>query len=124
MCPSIDDHLSLDVEGNACDSCSQRSIQDTSANHAGHLDDMKSNSDNNSLQQETHCGKITDKGNFFNAACQTNDKKDNSVIRKHKSTSTKGINRSLLDMNESKSCMNISHEDKQVASINTSTYSV
>lgn len=124
MCLSIDDHLSLDVEGNACDSCSQRSIQDASVNHAGHSDGMKRNCDNNSLQQEMYCGKMIDKENFFSAACQTNDREDNSVIRKDKSTSAKSINKSLSNMNESKSCINVSHEDKQRASLNTSTYSV
>lgn len=123
MCPSMDDHLSLDVEGNACDSCSQRSIQDTSVKDSGQADDMKSNCDNNSLQQEMYCENVTDKENSFNAAFQTNDKEDNLVAKKDKITS-EGINLGLSSTNESKSCMNIPRQGKREPSCNTSTYSL
>lgn len=124
LCPGSDDHLHLDVEGNACDSCSQRSLQDTAVRHIGQLDDVKSNCDNNSLQQEAYPEKVIEKETYFNAACQTSDREENSVTRKDKNTLAEGINMSLSNTNESKSCMNISHQDKQEASCNKSTYSV
>lgn len=124
LCLGTDDPLHLDVDGNACDSCSQRSLQDPSVKLTGHLDDTKSNCDNNSLQQEVYCEKIIYKGNYLNAACQTSDREDNSGARKNKNTLAESINLSLSNTNESKSCMNISHQENQETSCNKSTYSM
>lgn len=112
---------STELDGNTCDSYSHRNSQDASVNHSGQLDEVKNNMCNNKLQQDTYYGKPIDEEKKISAINQENYSKEDLAAKDCKSTLARNI--SLGKTNYSKSCISVSHQDRQ-ESCAISTYSM
>lgn len=113
MYPSTNNHLSCELDGNTCDSYSHTNSQDASINHSAQMDEMKINLCNNKLQQDINYGKTIDKENI-NARNQENYSEENLATKDCKNTLVRNI--TFGNTNDSKSCIIVSHLDRQKTS--------